>query len=109
MYIRSIFLRIPIKILLNLLKIVRGEPKVVYTNIPYIYYFLTEKINSFEANIQENGTDTYWKYVFELPEDWDMNEIYILRETSEKHINELEAAGVETYYESGMFRCYYLK
>ena len=89
-----------------------GEPKVVFTNASYIFYFLSEKLDPFEANIPQNGTKTYWKYVFELPEEMETNAIYVIRETTEDYIkeytNKLEEYSYEKY-ESGMFRCYYKK
>lgn len=89
-----------------------GEPKVVYTNASYVYYFLGEKIDPFDANIPQEGTRDYWKYVFELPSEIEMGAIYVIRETWEDSIKEymerLEEAGFEKY-KSGMFRCYYKK
>lgn len=89
-----------------------GDPKVVYTNASYVYYFLGEKVDPFEANIPEEGTRDYWKYVFELPSEIETSAIYVIRETWEdsiwEYIDRLEAAGFQKY-KSGMFRCYYIK
>lgn len=89
-----------------------GDPKVVYTNASYVFYFLGEKIDPFDANIPQEGTRDYWKYVFELPSEIEMGAIYVIRETWEDSIKEymerLEEAGFEKY-KSGMFRCYYKK
>lgn len=89
-----------------------GEPKVVYTNASYIYYFLGERLDPYDANIPQEGTRDYWKYVFELPHDIESSAIYVIRETWEdnikEYINRLEEAGFEKY-KSGMFRCYYKK
>lgn len=71
-----------------------------------------EKIDPFDANIPQEGTRDYWKYVFELPSEIEMGAIYVIRETWEDSIKEymerLEEAGFEKY-KSGMFRCYYKK
>lgn len=54
-----------------------GEPKVVYTNTSYIYYYLSERLNPFEADLSQKGTDTYWKYVFRLLDGIDEGAIYV--------------------------------
>ena len=88
-----------------------GEPKVVYTNTSYIYYFLSELLDPYEADIRQNGTRSYWKYVFNLPDTMEMDVIYIFNNTDEG-INQLmetiEGYGFEKY-ESGMLTCYYKK
>lgn len=85
-----------------------GEPKVVYTNTSYIFYYLSERLNPFEADLSQNGTDTYWKYVFSLPDGIDEGAIYVLKKDSEtvQFIEKIEALGFEEY-ESGIFKCYY--
>ena len=85
-----------------------GEPKVVYTNTSYIFYYLSERLNPFEADLSQNGTDTYWTYVFSLPDGIDEGAIYVLKKDSEtvQFIEKIEALGFEEY-ESGIFKCYY--
>lgn len=85
-----------------------GEPKVVYTNTSYIFYYLSERLNPFEADLSQNGTDTYWKYVFSLPDGIDEGAIYVLKKDSEtvQFIEKIETLGFEEY-ESGIFKCYY--
>lgn len=85
-----------------------GEPKVVYTNTSYIYYYLTEKLDPYEANIPENGTGTYWKYAFWCPQDVEMSAIYVLIDEDNEFTHKLEEANFEKY-KSGMFACYYKK
>lgn len=88
-----------------------GEPKVVYTNMSYIYYFLSEKIDPFEADISQKGTRTYWKYVFHLPSDIENSAIYIINsldEETEYYMKHLEEMGFQVY-ESGLIKCYYKK
>lgn len=86
-----------------------GEPKVVYTNISYIYYFFSDKVDPFQANIRKEGTRTYWKYVFHLPSDIETGAIYIINNTddgTQYYIEKLEEMGFELF-ESGMLKCYY--
>ncbi|WP_455615405.1 ArnT family glycosyltransferase [Eisenbergiella sp.] len=85
-----------------------GEPKVVYTNTSYIYYYLTEKLDPYEANILENGTGTYWKYAFWCPQDVEKSAIYVLIDEENEFTNKLEVANFEKF-KSGMFVCYYKK
>lgn len=88
-----------------------GSPKSVYVdnpNIQYVYYFLTDRVNPFEANINENGTGSYWKYVFGLPEEIDTEAIYIVKTFNDNYINKLSDYPFEVYT-SGMYSCYYMK
>nr|WP_308624436.1 glycosyltransferase family 39 protein [uncultured Eisenbergiella sp.] len=88
-----------------------GEPKVVYTNMSYIYYLLSEKVDPFEADIGNKGTRTYWKYAFYLPQDIETGVIYIINNTDEgtlEYMDKLESMGFDKYV-SGMLICYYKK
>ena len=72
----------------------------------YIYYLLSAEEDPYEANLLETNPDTYWKYVFHLPEKIDENAIYIVCETNTEYLEKLQQMSFDVY-QSGMYKCYY--
>ena len=56
------------KDIIDFIEVGTGEPKVVYMDASYIYYLLSAEVNPYEAGLTETNPETYWKYVFHLPE-----------------------------------------
>lgn len=91
----------------DFIEIGTGEPKVVYMDASYIYYLLGAEEDPYEANLTETKPETYWKYVFHLPEEIGTDSIYIVRETNEAYKARLQEYPFEVYH-SGMYDCYYM-
>ena len=94
------------KDIIDFIEVGTGEPKVVYMDAPYIYYLLSAEVNPYEAGLTETYPETYWKYVFHLPEEIDGNAIYIVRETNTDYKSRLQEMSFDVY-RSGMYECYY--
>ena len=94
------------KDILDFIETDTGKPKVVYMDASYIYYLLSAEEDPYEANLLETNPDTYWKYVFHLPEKIDENAIYIVRETNTEYLEKLQQMSFDVY-QSGMYKCYY--
>ena len=94
------------KDIIDFIEVGTGEPKVVYMDASYIYYLLSAEVNPYEAGLTETYPETYWKYVFHLPEEIDENAIYIIRETNTDYKSRLQEMSFDVY-RSGMYECYY--
>ena len=69
-------------------------------------FTLSAEVNPYEAGLTETYPETYWKYVFHLPEEIDENAIYIVRETNTDYKSRLQEMSFDVY-RSGMYECYY--
>lgn len=89
-----------------------GEPKVVYTSTPYIYYLLSARVSPYDVDLKNDPMATYWKFVFHLPdpvgEDGE-DYIFIVNGDNAEYLDKLRTYYSFDEYKSGMYYCFYKK
>lgn len=82
------------------------ERNSVYIEDNYIYYFLSSQIDPYEFNRPGHEEDYFNQFTFYLPEEYEEDAVYIVRETNTEYIEQLKQHTTERARD-GMYVCFY--